>query len=86
MSGIETADMRPHTLDRANSLLISSPEKSPPSLRFLLDQPSVLQEHSIMPTKSAALLYDLNRARFAGPETKKQQYSPELISLNTFRN
>jgi hypothetical protein len=43
----------------------------PPSLRFLLDPPSALQGHNIMPTKSAALPYDLNRARFVGLEAEK---------------
>ena len=35
----------------------------PPSYCFLLDQPTVLQEHSIMRTEFVALPYNLNRAR-----------------------
>jgi hypothetical protein len=36
---------------------LSLPSLSPPRLRFLLDQPSMLQEHSIMQTESTALPY-----------------------------
>jgi len=83
MSGIEAADMRPHTLDQGQITTDSEsvedlpslpshtwPSKSP--LPTIVDQHSVLQEHSIMPTESAALPYDLNRARFVGPETEEK--------------
>ena len=75
-------DWCPHSLDQANSesLLIPDSESIeelaslfPPSLRFILDQPSVPQEHSIILTKRIhrTTLHDLDRARFVGPETEK---------------
>ena len=41
------------------------------ALRLQVGQPSVFQEHSIMPTKSVALLYGENCARFVSPKTEK---------------
>ena len=47
-------------------------EIGPPSLRFLLDQTlrvtKSTSSNNTMPTESAALSYDLNRALFVGPE------------------
>jgi hypothetical protein len=69
MSGVETAEYdRIHTLDQGQLRLTTDsksvedlpslphtwPSKSP--LLTTVDQPSVLQEHSIMPTESTALV------------------------------
>jgi hypothetical protein len=89
MSGIETTDMRPRTLDQGQ-LTTGRPSFisftfGPPSLRFLLEQPSaVLQEYSIMPTESAAVPDDLNRACFVGSKLRKPEdwiRIPPLLAL-----
>lgn len=106
MNEIETADMRPHTLEQgqltANSEslddLLSLPfTLGPPSLCVVLGLYSVLQEHSKMPTESAAATsYISNCAHFVGPEadetgrldthTTATSSIPQSISLNSFRN
>jgi hypothetical protein len=41
------------------------------AIQVTIDQPSLLQEHTMIPTKSAALPHYLNRARFVGPKLRK---------------
>ena len=95
MSGIEIADMHQHTLDqgqmqltkvRVGETFLYFPTLQvldPLSFRFLVEQPSVVQKHGITPTESAALAYDLNRARFAGPKTVRNSFHRHYYSRST---
>jgi hypothetical protein len=86
MSGIETADMNPHTLDQGQ-LRLTTDSKSVedlPSLpshlalqvsashysRSTLRAPRA-QYNANRIHRTSALAYDLNRARFVRPETEK---------------
>ena len=75
MSGIERADVPTHSPTRANAThgntFLHFPHLDPLSIRFLLEQPSGLQERSITTAKSAALVYDENRARFVSPKLEE---------------